>query len=149
MAAALENLCHAGAEVVGLDVDRSSIQSGLDHLRHNPAAGRVSLSCRAISPDSLARYLPQAPPAASGGRELVVLDPPRQGTPAGVIGLLARRRPAAVVHIFCGLEALPPALAEWESGGYRPATCVPLDMFAGTANLETLVLLTPRRDGVG
>lgn len=131
------------AEVIGLDVDRDSIRSGRDHLQHNPPAGQVSLSCRDITAESLERALPHAAPSAPGGRELVILDPPRQGAPPEVLHQLARRRPAAVAHIFCAIEGIPAALAEWRRGGYEVDDCVPLDMFPGTPNLETIVALRP------
>ncbi|MFC1526294.1 methyltransferase domain-containing protein [Candidatus Latescibacterota bacterium] len=128
-------------EVVGLDVDRGSIQSARDQLRFSHPAGRVTFSCGDISPESLDRSLPQLP---DHGRELVVLDPPRQGTAPGVVSHLAARRPHAVVHVFCGIESIPAAAAEWKSGGYAIVSCTPLDMFPGTPNLETLILLHPR-----
>ena len=129
------------AEVVGLDLDRGSIQAAVDQLRFSQPAGRVTFSCRDISPESLARALP---PSAPAGRELVVLDPPRLGTAPGVISHLAGRGPAAVVHIVCGIETIPGAIADWDRSGYAVAGCAPLEMFPGTPNLETLVLLRPR-----
>jgi tRNA/tmRNA/rRNA uracil-C5-methylase (TrmA/RlmC/RlmD family) len=127
-------------EIMGLDLDRASIQAAVDQLRFSQPAGRVSFCCRDISPESLAPSLPREAPA---GRELMLLDPPRQGTASGVIAHLAQRRPAAVVHIFCGIETIPSALASWGKNGYSVASCAPLDMFPGTPSLETLVLLTP------
>jgi tRNA/tmRNA/rRNA uracil-C5-methylase (TrmA/RlmC/RlmD family) len=127
------------AEVVGVDVDRGSIQAARDQLRHSDPAGTVTFSCRDITPQALDRALPRSAPEA--GRELVILDPPRQGTTPGVVPHVAARRPDAVLHIFCGIEVIPGALADWETGGYVAAGCIPLDMFPGTPNLETLVLL--------
>ena len=131
------------AEVEGLDLDRGSIQAAQDQLRFSQPAGRVTFACRDITPESLDRALAHAPGSASA-RELVVLDPPRQGPGRGVITQLAHRRPDAVVHIFCGIESIPTAIAEWTRHGFDVADCTPLDMFAGTPNLETLILLQPR-----
>lgn len=128
------------AETIGLDLDRDSIQSATDQLRFSQPVGTVTFSCHAVTAETLARALPRPPPT---GRELVILDPPRQGVAAGVIAHVARRGPAAVVHIFCAIETLPAAIADWDQGGYAVARCVPLDMFPGTPNLETLVLLQP------
>jgi hypothetical protein len=66
-----------------------------------------------------------------------------------VIAHLAARRPARVVHIFCGIETVPGAVAEWGKAGYTLSKCVPLDMFAGTPNLETLALFEPGRGRSG
>jgi len=131
------------AEVVGLDLDRAAIRAAADQLRHGGLTGRVTFSRRDISSGSLARALPAGPPSTPGGRELALLDPPRQGTDPGVPACLAARGPAAAVHIFCGIEALPPALSAWAAAGYEVARSAPLDMFAGTPALEIPVLLRP------
>ena len=75
--------------------------------------------------------------------EVALLDPPRQGTGPRVAEALAGRRPERVVHICCGAEELPREIAAWSRTGYRLQRAVPLDLFAGTANLETMLLLTP------
>jgi tRNA/tmRNA/rRNA uracil-C5-methylase (TrmA/RlmC/RlmD family) len=48
-----------------------------------------------------------------------------------------------VVHIFCGVSAIHDAVSSWKQCGYGVTRCLPLDMFAGTPNLETLLLLEP------
>ena len=126
------------AEVFGIDVDRDAIETAIDHVHHNRSKGRVSFTRRDISARSLAEYLP-----APGKRELVVLDPPRRGTDQGVVDCLASRGPLRVVHIFCGVSAIPDAVSSWKQCGYGVTRCLPLDMFAGTPNLETLLLLEP------
>jgi tRNA/tmRNA/rRNA uracil-C5-methylase (TrmA/RlmC/RlmD family) len=75
---------------------------------------------------------------------MVVLDPPRRGTEIGVIGAVANRAPAKVVHIFCNIDIIPAELEQWKRVGYQTSKIVPLDMFPGTPNLEVLVLLEPR-----
>jgi tRNA/tmRNA/rRNA uracil-C5-methylase (TrmA/RlmC/RlmD family) len=69
------------------------------------------------------------------------LDPPRKGTEPGVIRALAMRKPVRVLHIFCGTDEIPGALAEWERYGYRVKEVLPMDLFPGTPHLETLVAL--------
>ena len=76
--------------------------------------------------------------------EVMLLDPPRQGTLPGVIASLARRKPKKVLHIFCGVDQIPPSLKEWQANGYQARRVAPLDMFPGSANLEILVLLEPK-----
>ena len=125
------------AEVIGVDVDRASIDAAIDHLHHDRHGGRVTFFQRDISAETLAR-LP-----APGGRELAILDPPRHGTDAGVIAGLASRRPLRVAHIFCGVEVIPEAVASWKQCGYGVTRCLPLDLFAGTPNLEVLLLFEP------
>ncbi|MCM8540910.1 MAG: methyltransferase [Lentisphaeraceae bacterium] len=78
------------------------------------------------------------PPAQ---RELVLLDPPRNGCEPGVINELAKREPKKILHIFCGTDEIPGEIKQWQKNGYEATTIQPLDMFAGSANLETMVLL--------
>lgn len=72
--------------------------------------------------------------------EKILLDPPRKGTEPGVIRELAMRKPVKVVHIFCGTDEIPNALKEWARYGYRVREVQPLDMFPGTAHLETMIM---------
>ena len=129
------HLADTCAEVFGVDIDRGAIDAAVDHLRHDRPRGRVTFSRRDISAQTLAVCLP-----APGGRELVILDPPRRGTGPDVIDCLASRRPLRVAHIFCGIDLIPEAVASWKRCGYGVTRCLPLDMFAGTPNLEALLL---------
>ena len=73
-------------------------------------------------------------------RELILLDPPRKGCEPGVISNLAKRNPKRVLHIFCGTDEVPREYHEWEKVGYSAKIIQPIDMFAGTPNLETMIL---------
>lgn len=73
--------------------------------------------------------------------EIILLDPPRKGCLPGVIETLAKRNPKRVLHIFCGTDEIPLALQEWKSGGYFLKEILPLDLFPGTAHIETMILL--------
>lgn len=122
--------------VVGVDHDGPAIAAAQDNARH---LGRsVRFIAGAIEPDFLTEKVRR-----EADPEVILLDPPRQGTSAGVVAALAARDPERVLHICCGLDELPREITSWRRGGMRVARAVPLDLFAGTANLETLVLLEP------
>lgn len=72
----------------------------------------------------------------------VILDPPRQGTEKGVIRAIAGFHPAKILHIFCGTDRIPAETIEWQKAGYRPYQAVVLDLFPGTANIETLTVFS-------
>jgi tRNA/tmRNA/rRNA uracil-C5-methylase (TrmA/RlmC/RlmD family) len=124
------------ARVVGVDFDGPAIDAARANAIHVGAAGRTRFLAGRIDADFVATRL--RPPAAS---EAVILDPPRQGTSPGVTAALAARNPSHVVHICCGTEEIPREVAAWAQAGYCVQRAVPLDLFAGTANLETMVLL--------
>jgi tRNA/tmRNA/rRNA uracil-C5-methylase (TrmA/RlmC/RlmD family) len=48
-----------------------------------------------------------------------------------------------VLQACCGTDEIPRQVACWQASGYRVVNAVPLDLFAGTAHLETLLLLEP------
>lgn len=127
------------AEVVGIDIEGESIDAARANLKYYRPDAQVRFVARDITADSLQRALP--PPGSL--RESILLDPPRQGTAPGVIDVLASRAPQRVLHIFCGVDEIPREVEEWRRNGYEMSRVIPLDMFPGTANLETMILLDP------
>jgi tRNA/tmRNA/rRNA uracil-C5-methylase (TrmA/RlmC/RlmD family) len=95
-----------------------------------------------------AKSLPRLLPPADGTPEIILLDPPRQGTAPGVIPLLAARQPRRVVYLFCDMNIMPVEINKWRKQGYMLAKAMPFDMFPGTNNLEMLVVLLPDKYGV-
>ena len=126
----------AAAQVLGVDFDGPAIEAARGTAEHLGCAGRVRFLAGRIDGDFLADRVRPA-----RGPEVVLLDPPRQGTAEGVAAALAERRPERVVHICCGTDEIPREVAAWSAAGYRVRRAVPLDLFPGTPNLETLLLL--------
>jgi tRNA/tmRNA/rRNA uracil-C5-methylase (TrmA/RlmC/RlmD family) len=127
------------AEIIAVDAALASIRAGSAMLSPAPGQARVNFKVLSIARDSLSAALP--PPLAPGAED-VILDPPRRGTDAAVIRSIARRRPGRILHLFCASEEMPEALRLWRRSGYLVRRIIPLDMFAGTPQLETLVLLS-------
>lgn len=125
------------AHAIGVDHDGPAIEAAQENARHARGARARFVGGR-ITGEFLGTRVP-APRAP----EVLLLDPPRQGTEAAVIEVLAERHPERVVHICCGTDEIPREVASWSRAGYRLERAVPMDLFAGTANLETLLLLTP------
>jgi len=126
-------------ETYAVDGAGGSIRAGAAMAGHFPGGKSVRFRHAAIQRDSLAQALP---PALAPGAEDVILDPPRRGAGEEVIASIARRRPGRVVHLFCACDEIPRALAAWRRQGYFVRRVLPLDMFPGTPQLETVVLLT-------
>jgi len=132
------------AEVVGMDAAEPSIEAARENGRRLRRHGYRFLANR-ITAASMERL-----PAPTRS-EIVILDPPRNGTERGVIAAIAARGPRRVLHVFCSVDEIPAALREWKSGGYKPERVIPLDMFAGTPHVEVLIALgatarQPRHD---
>lgn len=124
------------ASLLGVEIDGPSVDAAAASAGHLFPKKEIRFLRSEIGPMVIKNKFPE--PA---GKELIVLDPPRTGTANGVIRELARRAPARVLHVFCGTDAIPEAVKEWTARGYHPAQIRPLDMFPGTPNLETMVLL--------
>lgn len=133
--------CNSYKQVYAIEADGTSIQSAKNNAQHIPGKSNIRFLAGRITADLLDSFLPNKPM-----QETIILDPPRQGPKEGVIEALCRRKPHAVLHIFCGVDQIPVSLHNWKKGGYGVERVVPLDMFPGTVNLEVLVLLSPVRD---
>jgi tRNA/tmRNA/rRNA uracil-C5-methylase (TrmA/RlmC/RlmD family) len=131
------------SETWGIDCEASSIRCGRDsvsHVKGLPPTAKVRFMAGQITSRTLEELLP------TGGdkNEIVVLDPPRRGTEKGVIGAVANRSPAKILHIFCNADIVPEELEQWNHEGYRVTRVLPLDMFPGTTTLEIMTLLEPK-----
>ncbi len=129
------------ARATGVDFDGPAVAAARANAAHVPGADRVHFLAGRLDGGFVTKRLRPARAA-----EAVLLDPPRQGTEAGVVPALAARRPRRVVHVCCGTEEIPREVEAWRAAGYGLRRAVPLDLFAGTANMETLLLLTAESD---
>ena len=127
------------ARVFGVDLDGPAIEAARANAAHLGCTERVHFLSGRIDGPFLADRL--RPPRVS---EVILLDPPRQGTEPGVAAALAARAPLRIVHLCCGTDEIPREVEAWFKAGYEVQRAAPLDLFAGTTNLETMLLLTPR-----
>ncbi len=128
---------HVGS-VIGMDIEGPAIHAAIENAKYHFPGKQLKFIASPITADSLCDKLPPPHP-----KEVVLLDPPRSGTARGVIHAIAERQPCRVLHIFCGTDEIPRELLEWKAGGYVPERILPLDMFPGSPNLETMILLKP------
>ena len=123
------------AHACGLEAALKSVEAARHnakfHALNKPAIFHAGL----ISGISFVNLLPKAGCHA----EALFIDPPRQGMPVDSIAALAKRTPVKVVQACCGIDGLPGQVEAWNRNGYRLAAAAPIDMFAGTPHLETLL----------
>lgn len=133
-------LCLSGSvdSVVAVEVSPPSVESAIANAKRQKVSN-VRFIRSDVNDESLERIM-------SGARkdDVVLLDPPRKGTSAGVIECIAAKHPRRVLHIFCEIDSIAKELKRWDKNGYKPARAVPFDMFPGTATMETMVLFEPR-----
>ncbi len=77
--------------------------------------------------------------------DVIILDPPRQGTTQRFIEAAATLSPERIIYISCGPEALARDLKLFRKNGYtaKEAQCV--DLFPYTNHVETVVLMTKHK----
>ena len=123
--------------VVGAEVSSSSIESANANAKRQTITNARFLRTD-INDESIERILAQAT-----SKDVVLLDPPRKGTSAGVIEAIAAKQPRRVVHIFCDIDLIGKEMRQWSKSGYTAKRAIPFDMFPGTPSIETMILLEP------
>lgn len=131
-------LAEKAGSVVGVEISHDSIESAIENAARQKVE-RVRFLRSEITADAVGSILWKLRPY-----DRVILDPPRGGTAEGVIETIAALKPERVVHLFCNIDLMPTEIKRWQSGGYEIKKAVPLDMFPGTAAMETVALLEPR-----
>ncbi len=74
-------------------------------------------------------------------RDVVVLDPPRQGLSRGVAPALVRRAPRRLVYVSCDAATFARDLKVFLHGGYNLRDLRVFDLFPMTEHLEVVALL--------
>lgn len=123
-----------GWEVTGMDMQRSTIRSG---VRNAEAAG-LSGSCKFSQESAMKaanRLLRE-----NASFDCILLDPPRSGC-AELIPLLPDLKARKIIYISCDPATLARDLGGLTSTGYRMEEIRLVDMFPQTAHQETMVHL--------
>lgn len=122
--------------VTGIDFEGPAIRAAKANAEHLYPEKEIRFEAASITPDALERLLP---PPQKG--EVILLDPPRNGTADGVISAITARKPERILAIYCGIDRMPEECRIWAANGYQPEKTVCFDMFPGSPNLETMILL--------
>jgi 23S rRNA (uracil1939-C5)-methyltransferase len=80
--------------------------------------------------------------------DVVVLDPPRTGLPAGAVAALAASEARRIVYLSCDPATLARDLAGFRERGYRLRQVEGFDLFPQTPHVEALAVLEIEREAV-
>ena len=133
--------------VVGMDFNGPAIHAASGNAAHNRPDADIEFIASAVTPSAIENKLPPCPADLYGADEeqpegeLFILDPPRSGVRPNVIAAIAKRSPARILNIFCSADEVPNTLRAWKHNGYSPSAVRVFDMFPGSPNVETMVLL--------
>ena len=135
----------------GMDFNGPAIHAAAGNALHNRPDSHIEFIASAVTPSAIENKLPPCSAELYGADEdqpegeLFLLDPPRSGARPNVIAAIAKRSPARVLNIFCSADEVPRALNAWKNNGYSPSAVRIFDMFPGSPNVETMVLLEKTR----
>lgn len=74
--------------------------------------------------------------------DVICVDPPRKGLAAEVVEAAASMAPRRIVYVSCDPATLARDVARFAPLGYQPTRACAVDLFPGTANVETVCLLS-------
>lgn len=121
-------LVDAGCKVIGVEFSRDAV-----------AAARRNVPEAKFFAGRLERSLTRLGIAC----DLVVLDPPRKGAGAAVIGHVVGLKPRAVAYVACDPAALGRDIATFRDLGWRVERVEAYDLFPMTHHVECVAILRP------
>lgn len=119
-----------GVEVVPEAVEDAKRNAALNGIRNARFfCGDAALAARRL--------------AGEGVRpDVIVIDPPRKGCDAQLIGVIAELSPRRVVYVSCDPATLARDLKLFSEKGYEVREATPVDLFPRTGHVECVALIT-------
>ena len=128
-------LARRARHVIGGEIVPEAIRDAEDSARRN-GVDNVEFLCGDAS--RLAAELRQR-----GLRpDVICVDPPRKGLAPDVVEAAASMRPGHIVYVSCDPATLARDVARFAPLGYCPVRACAVDLFPGTAHVETICLLS-------
>lgn len=123
---------HCGS-VTGVELNAKAVSDAGHNIRKNNAS-----NVKVVKADAT-EYMNDN--ASEGKFDVVVLDPPREGTTPEFIKACAKISPSRIVYVSCNPETLARDLKLFDGEGYKAVKACPVDMFSGTEHVEVVSLL--------
>ena len=131
-------LARRARHVIGGEIVPEAIRDAEDSARRN-GVENVEFLCGDAS--RLAAELRQR-----GLRpDVICVDPPRKGLAPDVVEAAASMTPGRIVYVSCDPATLARDVARFAPLGYRPVRACAVDLFPGTAHVETVVQLVRKK----
>lgn len=131
------SLAKKAKKVIGVELNAKAIEDA----KRNAKANGLSDKTQFIAGDAAEEVLKLFD---KGFRpEVMVVDPPRKGVEAKLLNAMVRCKPKRIVYVSCNPSTLARDLKILtQSGEYRVEYVQPVDMFAQTEHIESVVCLT-------
>ncbi|MCQ4835752.1 23S rRNA (uracil(1939)-C(5))-methyltransferase RlmD [[Clostridium] symbiosum] len=131
-------LAPVAEKVVGVEIVKEAVEAAKENARLNGLD-----NCEFIAGDVL-----KVVDELTDKPELIVLDPPRDGIHPKAIEKIIGFGVERMVYVSCKPTSLARDLVILQENGYRVEKGCCVDMFPGTANVETVVSLTLKNEGL-
>ena len=125
-------LAPVASKVVGVEI----VEEAVDAARENAKLNNLD-NCEFIANDVL-----KAIDEVKELPDLIILDPPRDGVNPKALGKILKYGVKKIVYISCKPTSLARDLAAFYAAGYELEKMSCVDMFPGTAHVETVVLMS-------
>lgn len=122
-------------EVVGVEINPRAVSDAKHNIKNNDVD-----NVRIVKADAT-EYMNEN--ASVERFDVIILDPPREGTTPEFIKACGKVSPSRIVYVSCNPETLGRDLKLFVEEGYKAVKAVPVDMFSGTEHVETVVLMSP------
>ncbi len=129
---------HAG-EVIGIELNKDAVKDA----KNNAAANNVN-NIQFFCGDA-GKFMVEMAEVGEKA-DVVITDPPRAGCSLDFLRSLIKLSPKRVVYVSCNPETLARDLRFLARKGYKAEKIQPVDMFPFTEHVETVVLLTNRKN---
>ena len=122
-------------QAIGAEIVPEAIEDAKENAKRNNIAN-VAFLCgdaSAVAADFAAKGLRP---------DVICVDPPRKGLTPEVVQVAAQMAPRRIVYVSCDPATLARDVKLFAQSGYEAVRAAAVDMFPGTANIETVCLLS-------
>ena len=122
-------------EVVGVELNKDAVKDAILNAKENQIR-----NVRFFQGD--AGEFMEAMAAEGNSMDVLFMDPPRAGSDEKFMASAVKMGPEKIVYISCNPETLARDLKYLTGNGYQTVKIQPVEMFAFTEHVETVVLLS-------
>ena len=126
-------------EVYGVEI----IPQAIDDARQNAVRNHIANAEFFVG--NAEEVLPAVYEKEESHPDVIVVDPPRKGCDEKCLDTMLKMAPSRIVYVSCDSATLARDLKLLCAGGYRLERVRPVDQFAHTVHVETVVLLSQRK----
>ena len=128
-------------EVYGVEI----IPQAIDDARQNAVRNHIANAEFFVG--KAEEVLPAVYEKEESHPDVIVVDPPRKGCDEKCLDTMLKMAPSRIVYVSCDSATLARDLKLLCAGGYRLERVRPVDQFAHTVHVETVVLLSKGAKG--